>query len=271
MVLIEDGRTSVVAGLSINIIFMFLKFIIFLYSHVNLYFTDAIDSFADSFVIFLILIFLKYNFNNKLTFLNMDIMFFCQWSVILIFRVIIFLDQISDLIKPEPRENGLLLIIVSVIVLAGSVAVIFIFVDEDDVIKCFIDKNEKELRIKYREQQSSVGGKKKSDPMILPILAEAIDNLVTTFIALVVGILLYLNIAVEYLYLIDDLGNMVVSCIMFYIACNGLTALIEKYRAKSQFSTIYEISSTIITNNHTVETTTDSMTEHILKYNSSGC
>jgi hypothetical protein len=35
----------------------------------------------------------------------MDIMFFCQWSIIFIFRIIIFLEQINDLVKPEIRKE----------------------------------------------------------------------------------------------------------------------------------------------------------------------
>ena len=277
MPLVNDGKISVVAGLVINLVFLIVKFVAYLYSHLNLFFADAIDSVADAFVISLILIFLQFNFENKLTFLNMDLMFFCQWSVILIFRIIIFLDQISDIIQPQPRGDGFLVIVVSVIVLIGSIAIIVLFIDEDDVIKCFISDEEKQNRKTYRLLQSesaitpnnnndpneimrtSDGNKyisvqqnergtatqlKKSKPVVLPILAEAFDNLATTTVALVIGILLYLDILVQYVYIIDVISNMAISLIMCWLACTGLNELIDKYRGKSQFSVICELNST---------------------------
>ena len=65
MAIIEDPKLTITVGLIINLIFMIVKFFAFLYSHVNLFFTDAIDSFVDSFIIFLIFIFLDYNINDK--------------------------------------------------------------------------------------------------------------------------------------------------------------------------------------------------------------
>lgn len=70
MAIIEDPKLTITVGLIINLNF----FALLLYSHVNLFFTDARDSFVDSFIIF---IFLDYNINNKtLAYLNMVIMFF---------------------------------------------------------------------------------------------------------------------------------------------------------------------------------------------------
>ncbi len=53
----------------------------------------------DSFVILLLIVFLRFNLNNKLTYLNMDFMFFCQWCVI------IFLQQIVDLLIYGARDR----------------------------------------------------------------------------------------------------------------------------------------------------------------------
>lgn len=242
MAIIEDPKVTVTVGLIMNLIFMIIKFIVFIYSHVNLFFTDAIDSFVDSFIIFLIFIFLDYNINNKtLTYLNMDIMFFCQWSIIFIFRIIILLEQINDLIKPEIRKEPKLIIIISSIVLFGSIIIAILFVDEDDIIKFFISPDEKNLRKQYRSQQSLSSSSSQNKTIIQPIFAEALDNFATTFIALLVGILLYNNIVIDYLYLIDDIGNMIISIIMMIISYHGLYELSERYKNKSYFDAIYKI------------------------------
>jgi len=211
----------------INLAFMVLKFIIYLYSHLNLFFADTIDSFVDSFVIFLIIIFLRFNLNGTLTFLNMDMMIFSQWCTILVFRIIIFLEQISDLIKPEPREQPLLIIIISCIVIAGSIVIAILFVDEDDVVKFFISKEEKKLKKKLKRKRGDVK-KEKKGCKILPIFAETIDNFVTTVISLVIGILLYFKVIENYLYLIDDISNMVISIVMLIIACRSLWKISKK-------------------------------------------
>lgn len=140
MALIKNGKVTIIAGLGINVVLLVLKFVVFLRTHVGLFFADAIDSYADSFVIMIIVIFLGFNLNNKLTFLNMDMVFFCQWSVILIFRIIILLDQISDLISPEVRQAPSLIIIVSCIVLGFGCLLLVLFVDEVDVVKFFISE-----------------------------------------------------------------------------------------------------------------------------------
>jgi len=233
--LIKNSKVTVILGIIINLLFMVLKFVIFLFTHVNLFFADTIDSFVDCFVIFMIVIFLRFNLNGKLTYLNMDIMFFSQWCVIIVFRIIIFLEQISDLIKPESREQPLLIIIVSCIVIAGGILLALLFVDEDDVVKFFIGEEEKALYKQQKQKNSKSKKTKRKKFKILPIFAEALDNLVTTSIALLVGVLLYCNVIVDYLYLIDDISNMVISTVMFLIAAKGLWDLANKYKGKSYF------------------------------------
>ncbi len=238
MAVIKDRVLTINLGLAINVAFMILKFVVFIYSKLNLFFADAIDSFADSFVIFLIIF-----FGNMASDNYSNIMFFCQWCVIIIFRVIIFLEQISDLIKPDKREQPLLIITVSVIVIAGGIVLAILFVDEDDVVKFFIDDDEKRLKKLWKKQQQSLTPKKL--PLfgikILPIFAEALDNFVTTFLALIIGILLQYNVAVDSLYLIDDIGNMCISCVMIGLACSGLWELSERYRDKSYFQPLYSV------------------------------
>jgi len=121
MAIIKNGKITVILGIIINIIFLVLKFIIFLYSKVGLFFSDAIDSFVDGFVIFMVVLFLRFDLNGTLTYLNMDIMFISQWCVIIVFRLIIFLEQIEDLRNPEQRERPELIIIVSIIVIVGGI------------------------------------------------------------------------------------------------------------------------------------------------------
>lgn len=241
MAIIKDGKTCVVVGLTINGVFLALKFVVFLYSRVNLFFADAIDSVADGFILFVLLLFLRFNFQTKVTFLSMDIMFACQWSAVLLFRVIIMLDQISDLINPEPRQQPVLVIAVSCVVLALGILLALVFVDEDDVIKEFVDADEKAnrklLRARNPKPRSS-----RCMPAVLPIFAEALDNLATTAIALVVGCLLYADIATDYLYIIDDVGSMVISGVMMYLAVSGLADLTSKYSGKSQFRAMYDLS-----------------------------
>ena len=249
MAIIKDGHTSVLVGLIINAVFLILKFAVFLYSHVNLFFADAIDSVADAFILFLLVLLLRFSFRTKVTFLSMDIMFGCQWSAVLLFRVIIFLEQISDLISPEPREQPVLVIAVSCIVLVLSIVLALVFVDEDDVIKEFIDADEKAKRKLQRARaprKPSSGGSGGccggcGCPTVMPIFAEALDNLATTFIALIVGCLLYAGVAVDYLYIIDDVGNMLISC-MVYFAVKGLLDLVHKYAGKSQYHVISDLS-----------------------------
>jgi divalent metal cation (Fe/Co/Zn/Cd) transporter len=234
MAVIKNREATVVVGLVINVAFMALKLIVFMYSHVNLFFADAIDSFVDGFVIFLTVIFLHFNFDNKLTYLTVDIMRFCQWSVIIIFRVVIFMEQITDLIKPETRERPLLTIVVSCVVIGGSIVLAFLFVDEDDIIKFFISDEEKTL--KRRLKVESGVAKKKKGFKVLPMFAEALDNIVSTLIALLIGILQYCNVALDYLYLIDDISNMLISVLMCFLACRGLWQLSHAYKGKSHFN-----------------------------------
>jgi len=238
MALIKNSKVTVVLGIVINLAFMILKFICFLYSHLNLFFADTIDSFVDCFVICLIPVFLRFNLNGKLTYLNMDMMFLSQWCVIIVFRIIIFLQQISDLIKPEARKDALLIIIVSCVVIFGGVLLALLFVDEDDVVKFFINDEDKAFR---KQQKAKIGKVKKKGFKILPIFAEALDNLVTTLIALIIGVLLYCDVIVHYLYLIDDISNMVISVVMIIIAVKGLFELSNKYKDKSYYKVIFEV------------------------------
>jgi hypothetical protein len=63
----------------------------------------------------------------------------------------------------------------------------------------------------------------------------------TTSIALLIGILLYNNIIINYLYLIDDIGNIIISIIMIIISYHGLYELSERYKNKSYFDVIFKI------------------------------
>eukprot|EP01124_Arcella_intermedia_P023352 TRINITY_DN3694_c0_g1_i1.p2 TRINITY_DN3694_c0_g1~~TRINITY_DN3694_c0_g1_i1.p2 ORF type:complete len:238 (-),score=30.34 TRINITY_DN3694_c0_g1_i1:3-716(-) len=231
MALIKDGKITVVLGLIINITFMIIKLIVFITTKLNLFFADSIDSLVDSFVIFLIVVFLRFNLRGHLTYLTMDMMFLSQWCVIIVFRVIIFMQQIADLVRPERREAPLLIVVVSGVVLLGGVVLMLLFVDEDDVVKCFIAPEEKARR-KAAKRAKSAAPKPKSFKL-LPIFAEALDNMATTAISLIVGLLLQFEIAVPYLYLIDDISNMVISVVMFVIACRGLWSLSDKYKSES--------------------------------------
>lgn len=243
MAIIEDGKTTILVGIGINLAFMVLKFIIFLYSNVNLFFADTIDSVCDSMIMFMVIVFLKFNINaTTLTFLNMDMMFLSQWSMVLIFRVIIILDQIEDLLNPADRSHPELVIISSSIILAGGIVLALLFVDEDDVVKCFISPEEKKLRKLYRQQQNQTKQKSTSTfGKILPMFAEALDNFLTTSIALIVGLLLYFDVMTDYVYLIDDLGNIAISLLMLYFACSGMWEIAMKYEQKSSFKTIYPV------------------------------
>jgi divalent metal cation (Fe/Co/Zn/Cd) transporter len=240
MPLIEDGKTTVLLGTAINLGFLVLKFIVFLQTEVGLFFADTIDSFVDLSIILMIFLFLRFDFQNKVTFFNMDLMFMCQWSMVILFRFIIILDQVSDFLNPAPRTHADTVIISSGVILFFGIILIFLFVDEDDVIKCFISDEEKKLR-KIQKAQNPQKKSKNCFTNMLPVFAEAVDNFVTTAIALVVGILLKLNIMVDYLYLIDDIGNIVISLFMLYIAFNGLWDLSGKYRNKSYFKTIFPL------------------------------
>jgi len=104
-----------------------------------------------------------------------------------------------------------------------------LFADEDDVVKFFISAEEKNKKKMLKMDK----GDKKKKIKILPIFAEAIDNLVTTLIALVIGIMLHFKVLVDYLYIIDDVSNMVISAVMCIIACRGLWKLSNKYQNKS--------------------------------------
>lgn len=242
MTLIKDGKTCVIVGLAINAIFLVLKFVAFLYSRVNLFFADAIDSVADGFILFILLLFLRFNLQSKVTFLSMDIMLACQWSAVLLFRVIILLDQISDLISPEPRREPVLVIAVACTVLVFSIILALVFVDEDDVIKEFVTAEEKAMRKLLRARSTWPTSNSRCWPKIMPIFAEALDNVATTTVALVVGCFLYADMYVDYLYLIDDIGNMIISGIMMFYAVNGLQDLSIKYAGKSQFRVIHDLS-----------------------------
>ena len=237
MALIRDGRTCVIVGVSINLLFLVLKFGAYIYTHVNLFFADAVDSVADAFILALLLLFLSCDFRTRVTFLHMDIMFACQWSAVLLFRVVILLDQLSDLVSPEPRKEPVLIIAVSCIVLALSLVLALVFVDEDDVIKEFISADEKAHRKLLRARTP----KPSTTSSVMPIFAEALDNIATTAVALLVGCFLYAGVGVGYLYIVDDAGNILISCIMMYVAVNSLRELSVKYAGKSQFRVIYDL------------------------------
>ncbi|RLO04125.1 hypothetical protein DYB28_004393, partial [Aphanomyces astaci] len=135
MAVIKSGRATVVAGITINTLLVVLKMGMFLTSNVNAMFADAVDSIVDGFVMVLVLVFLKFDLDGKLTYLQMDMMLLCQWSTVIMFRVVIFMDQHGDLYTPEPRTHAGPLIITSAIAMIAAIAIALVFVDEDDVIK----------------------------------------------------------------------------------------------------------------------------------------
>jgi Co/Zn/Cd efflux system component len=231
MPLITNHKITVVLGLLINLAFVALKFVVFLKSHVGLFFADAIDSFVDCFVIFLIVVFLRFNLNGKLSFLTKDFLECSQWSAVIVFRAVIVLDAIDDLLNPQPRVQPLLVIITSAVVLGGGILLAFLFVDEDDIVKFFIDEEEK-LQRKLKKK-SAGAAKAKESCKIMPVFAEALDNLVTAAISLVLGIFMYFNLFTSYIYIIDDVSNLVVSAVMCVLACRGLWRLAGDYQHKS--------------------------------------
>jgi len=121
MALIKDHRVTVVLSLLLNLGFIVVKFVAFLYSHVNLFFADAIDSFVDFFVVFLVLFFLSFNFDAKLSLLSKDLLVSCQWSSVIVFRGVIILSSIDDIFFPQQRKEPMMVIIVSSIVLGGGI------------------------------------------------------------------------------------------------------------------------------------------------------
>lgn len=81
---LTNHRLTVILGVFINLAFVGIKFFFAsLRSHVNLFFADAIDSFVDCYVIVLIVVWLRFNLNGKLTYLSVDFLQFSQWSSII--------------------------------------------------------------------------------------------------------------------------------------------------------------------------------------------
>ncbi|CEO98501.1 Cation efflux family [Plasmodiophora brassicae] len=238
MALIKDGKTTVVVGLLINVALMAVKFALYLVSHVSLFFSDTVDSFVDMFVILLIIVFLRFKLEPKLTYLQMDMMLFSQWSAIIIFRIVIMLDQVSDILDPAPRVQPIAIITVSCIVIVLGIILAIMFVDEDNVIKFFITDQEKAERKSRKQLQQ--GNVKNEKPWIMtPIFAEALDNLATTTVSLIVGLLLYFDIVVDYLYIIDDVSNIVISAALLIVSCRSMWKLSEKYQGKSYYTTLF--------------------------------
>ncbi|KAF0720428.1 Aste57867_305 [Aphanomyces stellatus] len=236
MAWIKSGRATVVAGITINALLVILKMGMFLASHVNAMFADAIDSIVDGFVMVLVLVFLKFDLDGKLTYLQMDMMLLCQWSTVIMFRIVIFMDQIGDLYNPEPRTNAGPLILVSAIAMVAAILVAVIFVDEDDVIKLFISDAEKATRKRLKKKKRAGGVKPFK---LMPIFAEAMDNVVSTAVALLLGCLMYYEVALDYIYLIDDVSNMLISVVMCVLASNELRKLANKYDGKSYYEVVF--------------------------------
>jgi len=239
MALIKNHKVTVIVGIIINLIFVAVKFFVSLESHVNLFFADAVDSFVDGFVIVLILVWLRFNLDGKLTFLSLDFLQFSQWSAIIVFRLVIVLDSVDDLVTPQPRTKAMLVIIVSGIVIAGSVLMAVLFVDEDDVVKFFIDDEEKRARKEQKRAalRAQGGGElkdkeKKKGCKILPIFAEAMDNLVSAIISLLIGLLMHFKVIPKWLYIIDDVSNILISAVMCFFAFRGLWNLSAQYQHK---------------------------------------
>jgi divalent metal cation (Fe/Co/Zn/Cd) transporter len=231
MALITNHRVTVILSLFINVLFIAAKFVAFLFSHVNLFFADAVDSFVDLYVVFLILVFLRFNLNGKLTLLSMDLLVFCQWSSIIVFRIVILLDGVDDILFPQPRLEALLVIIVSSVSVGGSLLLAVLFVDEDDVVKFFVDEEEKKAK---KSQKNKNKKKNKTCCRVLPMFAEAVDNLVTSVISLALGLLMYFGVLTEWIYLIDNVCNMLISLVMCVFASRGLWSLSDNYRHRSQ-------------------------------------
>lgn len=223
MPLIKNHKITVIAGISIQFLFVAAKFTAFIYSWVSLFFADAIDSFADAFLLVLLLTFLRFNLNNVLSLVVRDVLEASQWSAIIIFRVIVVMDCVNDLLFPVPRSHPLLVIIVASVVLVGSLVLAGLFVDEDDVVKFFLDPEELE-RAKASKKKQGGGGKnkKKGCCKILPLFAEALDNVATSALTLLVGLLMYFGVALDYLYIIDDGCNIILSIVMMIFAIRGL-------------------------------------------------
>lgn len=135
MALIRSAPATVVAGLLLNMAFLALKFVVFLYSFVGLFFADAVDSFADCFVLLLLLVFLRFDWSKRITYATKDTLEAAQWAAIVMFRVVIVLDSINDLLAPQPRARPLLVIVVAAVCFVFGVVLAYLFVDEDDVVK----------------------------------------------------------------------------------------------------------------------------------------
>ncbi|RHY90868.1 hypothetical protein DYB35_006569 [Aphanomyces astaci] len=236
MAVIKSGRATVVAGITINTLLVVLKMGMFLASNVNAMFADAVDSIVDGFVMVLVLVFLKFDLDGKLTYLQMDMMLLCQWSTVIMFRVVIFMDQLGDLYTPEPRTHAGPLIITSAIAMIAAIAIALVFVDEDDVIKLFISDAEKAHRTRRHPKKKRTGPKRFK---LMPIFAEAVDNVVSSAVALVIGVLMYNEVALDYIYLIDDGSNMLISVVMCVLAYNQLGTLANKYEGKSYYEIVF--------------------------------
>ncbi len=65
------------------------------------------------------------------------------------------------------------------------------------------------------------------------MFAEAVDNLVTAAVALVLGLLMYFGVIAQWIYVIDNAANMAVSAVMLALACRGLWVLSGKYKHES--------------------------------------
>lgn len=234
MALIKNPKVTVIVGIIINLIFVAVKFFASVVSHVNLFFADAVDSFVDGFVIFLILIWLRFNLDGKMTFLGLDFLQFSQWSAIIVFRLVIVLDSIDDLVQPQPRTQAMLVMIISAVVIAGSILLAILFVDEDDVVKFFIDEDEKKAKKEQKRAAEAASGKpkKKKGCKILPIFAEAMDNLVSAIVSLVIGLLMHFKVIPQWLYIIDDASNILISLVMCFFAIKGLWKLSAQYQHK---------------------------------------
>ena len=217
MALIKSPSVTVVVGLVIHGLFFGAKFVAFLFSFLSLFFADAVDSFADGFVLLLLLVFLRFNLDGRLTLAAKEVLEASQWSAIVVFRVVLVLDAVNDLIKPAPRTHSLLVIIVAAVVLAGSLVLALLFVDEDDIVKSYIDPEElqRAKAVKTKKQ-------KKRSCKVLPIFAEALDNLATSALTLLLGLFMYFRVAPDYLYIIDDGCNILVSLVMIFFAARGI-------------------------------------------------
>ena len=92
-----------------------------------------------------------------------------------------------------------------------------------------MDEEEKKAE---KEKKRQMGGakRKKTRCRFLPMFAEALDNLVTSAIALALGVMMHFQVLTAWIYLVDNISNMVISLVMCILAFHGMWHISKKYR-----------------------------------------